>query len=152
MSELDEVENERKAKYNILVIDDDEGVCEVIQGYIESKFTVNFDYENDDEPESKFAQDSELEYYDEDFMENWWFNKLELDKLTEYKDDLLDSEYFFDELISELKKRDLTNRNSISFLFGEKGEHSTNEILFEYNGMDIESKPIEFIFKKEYEN
>ena len=47
MSELDEVENERKAKYNILVIDDDEGVCEVIQGYIESKFTVNFDYEND---------------------------------------------------------------------------------------------------------
>jgi len=112
---------------------------------------LNFDYENDDEPESEFAKDSELEYYDEDFMESWWFSKLELNKLTEYKDDLLDSEYFFDELIAELKNRDLTKRNSISFLFGENGEHSTNEMLFEYNGMKINNKPIEFVFRKEYE-
>ncbi|MDG5491997.1 immunity 22 family protein [Psychroserpens sp. SPM9] len=112
---------------------------------------LNFDYTNDDAPESEFAKDSELKYYDEDFMESWWFSKLELHKLTEYKDDLLDSEYFFDELISELKKRDLSNRHSISFLFGEKGEHSTNEMLFEYNGMKTIEKPIEFVFKKEYQ-
>ncbi|REG89167.1 immunity 22 family protein [Winogradskyella sediminis] len=112
---------------------------------------LNFDYENDDNPESEFAKDSELEYYDEDFMESWWFSKLELNKLTEYKDDLLDSEYFFDELIAELKNRDLTTRNSISFLFGENGENATNETLFEYNGMEMKDKPIEFVFKKEYE-
>ena len=111
----------------------------------------NFDYENEDEPESEFGKDAELEHYDEDFMESWWFNKLELNKLTEYKEDLLDSEYFFDELIAELKNRDLTNRNSISFLFGENGEHSTNEMLFEYNGMKKNNKPIEFVFRKEYE-
>ena len=112
---------------------------------------LNFNYENDDEPESKFAKDSGLEYYDEDFMESWWFSKLELNKLNEYKNDLLDSEYFFDELIVELKNRDLTNRNSISFLFGENGEHSTNEMLFEYNGMEMNNKPIEFVFRKKYE-
>jgi Immunity protein 22 len=112
---------------------------------------LNFDYTNDDEPESEFAKDSGLEYYDEDFMESWWFSKLELNELTEYKDNLLDSEYFFDELIAELKNRDLTNRNSISFLFGEKGAYPTNETLFEYNGMELNNKPIEFVFRKEYE-
>ena len=112
---------------------------------------LNFDYTNDDEPESEFAKDSGLEYYDEDFMESWWFSKLELNELTEYKDNLLDSEYFFDELIAELKNRDLTKRNSISFLFGEKGAYPTNEILFEYNGMELNNKPIEFVFRKEYE-
>ena len=112
---------------------------------------LNFDYTNDDEPESEFAKDSGLEYYDEDFMESWWFSKLELNELTEYKDHLLDSEYFFDELMAELKNRDLTNRNSISFLFGEKGAYSTNEILFEYNGMEPNNKPIEFVYRKEYE-
>ena len=98
------------------------------------KSYLNFDYTND-----------------EDFMESWWFSKLELNELTEYKDDLLDSEYFFDELIAELKNRDLTNRNSISFLFGEKGAYPTNEILFEYNGMESNNKPIEFVYRKEYE-
>ena len=112
---------------------------------------LKFDYKNEDESESEFGKDAELEYYDEDFMESWWFSKLELTKLNEYKDDLLDSEYFFDELIAELKNRDLTTRNSISFLFGENGEHSTNEMLFEYNGMKMNNKPIEFVFRKEYE-
>ena len=112
---------------------------------------LKFDYENEEEPKSEFGKDSGLNYYDEDFMESWWFSKLELNKLTEYKDDLLDSEYFFDELIAELNNRDLINRNSISFLFGENGEHSTNEMLFEYNGMKMNNKPIEFVFRKEYE-
>lgn len=85
---------------------------------------LNFDYEN--EYESEFAKDAGLEYYDEDFMESWWFDKLGLNKLTEYKEVLLESEYFFDELIAELKTKDLTNRNFISFLFGENGEYSTN--------------------------
>jgi len=112
---------------------------------------LNFDYTNDDQPESEFAKDSGLEYYDEDFMESWWFSKLELNELTEYKDHLLDSEYFFDELMAELKNINLTNRNSISFLFGEKGAYSTNEILFEYNGMESNNKAIEFVYRKEYE-
>ena len=89
---------------------------------------LNFDYNNDDEPESDFAKDSGLKYYDEDFIESWWFSKLELNKLIEYKDDLLDSEYFFDELIEELKSRDLSTRNSISFLFGEDGKNSIDGI------------------------
>lgn len=111
---------------------------------------LNFDYENEDGLESEFGKDAELKYYDEDFMESWWFKKLELNKLYEYKDDLLDSEYFFDELIAELKNRDLTKRNSISFLFGEISQNSVNEILFEYKGMKTSNKPIEFVFRKEY--
>jgi hypothetical protein len=112
---------------------------------------LNFDYENESEPGSEFGKDTGLEYYDEDFMESWWFDKLELNKLTEYKDVLLESEYFFDELIVKLKTNDLTNRNFISFLFGENGEHSTNEMLFDYSGMSKNNKPIEFILKKEYQ-
>ncbi|MBR9846973.1 MAG: hypothetical protein GYB35_13095 [Algicola sp.] len=112
---------------------------------------LNFDYENEEEPESEFAKDTGLEYYDEDFMESWWFNELNLNELSEYKDDLLDSEYFFDELITELEKRNLDNRNFISFLFGENGINSTNEILFEYKGIETNDKPIEFVFKKEYQ-
>lgn len=84
-------------------------------------------------------------------MESWWFKELELNKLIEYKNNLLDSEYFFDELIVELKNKDLTNRNSIMFLFGENGEYPTNEMLFEYNGMRMKNKSIEFVFRKEYE-
>lgn len=112
---------------------------------------LDFNYENDEEPESEFSKDSGLGYYDEDFMESWWFEELELNKLIEYKDDLLDSQYFFDELIAELKNKNLSNYNSITFLFGENGEYSTNEMLFEYNGMKMSNKPIEFIFRKEYE-
>lgn len=112
---------------------------------------LNLNYENDDEPKSEFAKDSGLEYYDDDFMESWWFNKLESNKLKEYKDDLLDSEYFFDELILELNNRDLTNRNSITFLFGENGEFPTNQMLFKYKGIIKKDKPIEFVFQKEYQ-
>lgn len=112
---------------------------------------LNIDYENDDNSESKFAKDAGIGDYDEDFMESWWFDNLELNKLIEYKEDLLDAEYFFDELIAELRNRDLTKRNTISFLFGEKGTYPTNEMLFEYNGAKVSNKPIEFVFRKEYE-
>ncbi|MBR9847706.1 MAG: hypothetical protein GYB35_17155, partial [Algicola sp.] len=101
--------------------------------------------------ESKFGKDAELGFYDEDFMESWWFEKLDLDNLTKYREDLLESEYFFNELILELKTRELSNRNSISFLFGENSQNPTNEMLFEYEGMKTIDKPIEFVFKKEYE-
>ncbi|WP_055434629.1 hypothetical protein [Lacinutrix algicola] len=74
-----------------------------------------------------------------------------LNKLIEYKEHILDSEYFFEELIVELKNFNLTNRNSITFLFGENGEHATNDMLFDYNGMKSKDKPIAFVFRKEYE-
>ena len=112
---------------------------------------LTFDYENEDEPISKFGTDSRLKYYDEDFMESWWFKKLDLNNLNEYKDDLLDSEYFFSDLLTELKNKDLSDRNSITFLFGEDGINTTNKMLFEYSGMDSRNKPIEFIFRKEYQ-
>lgn len=111
---------------------------------------LNFNYDNEDNPESQFAKDTGLKYYDEDFIESWWFDKLELNELMKYKDGLLDSEYFFDELIEVLKLKDLNNKNSISFLFGEKSENSINKMLFDYKGMTSLNKPIEFIFKKEY--
>ncbi len=112
---------------------------------------LSFNYHNNiDEPESPFCKDTGLEYYDEDSMESWWFEEMSITHLLTYKDNLFDSTYFFDELIIELKKYDLTHRNFISFLFGEEGSHSLNENLFEYNGMKSKNKPIEFVFKKEY--
>ncbi|WP_299387589.1 immunity 22 family protein [uncultured Lacinutrix sp.] len=112
---------------------------------------LNFDYENEDDPKSKFGKDAELEYYDEDFMESWWLEDISLNNLIEHKDNILDSEYFFEELIAELKHWNLTNKNSITFLFGEDGEHATNDMLFDYNGMKSKDKPIAFVFRKEYE-
>lgn len=112
---------------------------------------LSFDYENEDDPESEFGKDAGLGYYDEDFLESWWLNNMDLNSLLEHKDKLLDSEYFFDELITELGNRDLSKRNTISFLFGENGENSVNEMLFKYNGIESKNKPIEFVFKKEYE-
>ncbi|WP_299123415.1 immunity 22 family protein [uncultured Tenacibaculum sp.] len=111
---------------------------------------LNIDYSNDDLPQSKFGKDVGLEYYDDDFMESWWFKKLNLNELKEYKEDLLDSEHFFDELIIELSKRNLDKRNTILFLFGENGENPINEVLFNHNNHSVNNKRIEFIFRKEY--
>ena len=111
---------------------------------------MKFDYENEDNSISQFGKDAELEYYDEDYIESWWFEKLEINNLIENQEDLLDSKYFFEELITELKKRNLNNRNFISFLFGEVGTNQTNEILFQYEEINSTEKPIEFVFKKEY--
>jgi hypothetical protein len=111
---------------------------------------LKFDYENEDNSISQFGKDAELEYYDEDYIESWWFEKFEINNLIENQEDLLDSKYFFEELITELKKRNLNNRNFISFLFGEVGTNQTNEILFQYEGINSTEKPIEFVFKKEY--
>ncbi|WP_298307960.1 immunity 22 family protein [Flavobacterium sp.] len=111
---------------------------------------LKFNYENEENPISKFGIDAELEYYDEDYIESWWFEKLEINNLVEYQDELIDSNYFFDELLIELKERNLNNINYISFLFGEIGSNPTNEILFEYSGLKSTEKPIEFVFKKEY--
>ncbi|MCO6173950.1 immunity 22 family protein [Flavobacterium sp. NRK F10] len=112
---------------------------------------LKFDYENEDEPTSQFGKDVELEYYDEDYIESWWFKKLEINNIIQNQDVLPDSQYFFEELISELKKKDLNTFTFITFLFGEIGTYETNEMLFEYSGMRSTEKPVEFIFKKEYE-
>jgi hypothetical protein len=111
---------------------------------------LKFDYENEDNSISQFGKDAELEFYDEDYIESWWFEKLKINNLIENQDDLLDSKYFFDDLISELKTRNLNNINFITFLFGEVGNNQANEILFEYQGINSKENPLEFVFKKEY--
>lgn len=108
------------------------------------------DYEDEDEAMDlpRFAKDAGLGWYDEDFIESWWFEKLEINKLQEYRAALLDSEYFFDDLIAELKTCDISNYNTITFLFGEKG---TNEMLFNYEKTSEEDVPIKFVLKKQYQ-
>jgi len=108
----------------------------------------SFNYEDDDI--SQFAKDSELEYYDEDFIESWWFEKLSISELKENKDVVLDSEYFFDDLIVELSKQNISTYNTITFLFGEKGENGSNQDLFDYESSN-DQKTIRFVFKKEYQ-
>ena len=110
---------------------------------------LQFDYENDEI--STFGKEAALEYYDEDFIESWWFEKLELSKLNEYREELLDAEFFFDDLLLELKHKNLEDKNFITFLFGEISNNSVNEFLFDYKGMTSTSKVLEFVFKKEYE-
>jgi hypothetical protein len=110
---------------------------------------LQFDYENDEI--SNFGKEAALDYYDEDFIESWWFEKLEISKLLEYKDKLLDAEFFFDELLLELKHKNLEDKNFITFLFGEISNNSVNEFLFDYKDMTSTSKVLEFVFKKEYE-
>ena len=108
---------------------------------------LEINYANQDNPESQFGRDVGLEYYDEDFMESWWFENLELNIVSERNGALPDSKHFYDDLVNELKTRSFTNRNSITFMFGDE---SSNELLFNYSGMDSTEKPIEFVFRKEY--
>ncbi|MVO07540.1 hypothetical protein GOQ30_00010 [Flavobacterium sp. TP390] len=108
----------------------------------------SFNYEDDDI--SQFVKDSELEYYDEDFIESWWFEKLSISELKENKEVVLDSEYFFDDLIVELSKQNISTYNTITFLFGEKGENASNQDLFDYESSN-DQKTIRFVFKKEYQ-
>ena len=108
-------------------------------------------YDNEDAPTSLFGKDTKIDYYDEDFIESWWFKQLDLDVLNEYKNDLLDAEYFFDDLIEQLKTLDLTKWNTITFLFGEIGTYPTNEFLFNYESPSTKDVPIDFVFKKEYQ-
>ncbi len=111
---------------------------------------LNFDYDDEGEAQSPFGNDAELEFYEEDFMESWWFEKLSLDNIIEYKDNLLDAKYFFDDLLAQIKTIDLNNRNFISFLFGETGNNAANEILFDYKGIEAKSQTLAFVFRKEY--
>lgn len=97
---------------------------------------------------SKFAKDAGLGWYDEDFIESWWFDKLEINKLKEYRTALLDFEYFFDDLIEVLKTSDISSYNTITFLFGKKG---ANEMLFNFENRSKENVPIKFVLKKQYE-
>ncbi len=106
------------------------------------------DEEEDNLDLSEFAIDANIGWYDEDFIESWWFEKLEINKLQEYRTALLDSEYFFDDLIAELKTCDISNYNIITFLFGKKG---VNEMLFHYKNPFRKNVPIKFILKKQYE-
>jgi hypothetical protein len=110
---------------------------------------LQFDYENDEI--STFGKEAALEYYDEDFIESWWFEKLEISKLLEYKDKLLDAEFFFDELLLELKHKNLEDKNFITFLFGEISNNSVNDFLLDYKGLTTPNNALEFVFKKEYE-
>ncbi len=110
---------------------------------------LSFNYEDDEI--SQFAKDAKLEYYNEDFIESWWFEKLSISELKENKDIVLDSEYFFNDLIAELTKQNISNYNTITFLFGESGENGFNEDLFDYKNMNNQIKSIKFIFKKVYQ-
>ena len=110
---------------------------------------LQFDYENDEI--SNFGKEAALDYYDEDFIETWWFEKLEIAKLHEYKDELLDSEFFFEELLSELEHKNLEDKNFITFLFGEISSNAVNEFLLDYKGLTTPNNALEFVFKKEYE-
>ena len=111
---------------------------------------LRINYDDNGNSISRFGVDAGLENYDQDFMESWWFEKFDVNKLIEFKEDLLDSDYFYEELIAELRTRNPNDINFISFIFGELSENPINEILFEYNETYSIQKTIEFILKKEY--
>ncbi|MDP8051714.1 immunity 22 family protein [Pasteurella atlantica] len=58
---------------------------------------LSFNYEN--EEVSRLCKDTGLDYYDEDFIESWWFETLEINNLLNNKDYLSDSEYFLMNLL-----------------------------------------------------
>lgn len=111
------------------------------------------DYDDDfvdEEPNSQFGKDAGLEDYDDGFMESWWFENLTVEHVLANRESLLDAEHFFDDLIETLKNRDLSGKNTISFMFGMLGKNPANEDLFDYDDMAPANKPIALIFKKEY--
>lgn len=111
---------------------------------------MSTEYDEDGNSFSAFGTDVQLEYFDEDFIESWWFEQLDMKTLLEYKPGLLDQEYFFDQVEAALQKVNLSDFNTITFLFGETKSYGVNKDLFDYKGMDGTGKPIEFLLKVEY--
>lgn len=110
---------------------------------------MSFNYDNEDNPQSKFGIDSGLGWYDEDFKESWWFKKNVLIQLEKYGNGILFSEYFFADFMKKLSSYDLGQKNTIIFLFGEEG--GFNENLFQYKRLQPKKGLVEFFFSKEYE-
>lgn len=111
---------------------------------------LDCNYDDEDQPISKFGKDAGLLYYDEDAMESWWFLELTVDRVIEYKDNLPDNELYFDDLLAALQRKDFGSTNFISFMFGESGAHETNEMLFAYEGIPGHTKALTFVFRKTY--
>lgn len=108
-----------------------------------------FNYKDEDNPTSKFSEDSEVYWFDEDFIESWWFEKIDLITLKKYGTGFFDEACFFDEFMTKVQGYNLDNWNSVIFLFGK--QNGANEKLFQYSGMSSKSKVIEFVFRKTYE-
>lgn len=83
-------------------------------------------YETEDDIYSEFGKTVGLNWYDEDFIECWWFEKLDFDTLEKYRKGILHHEYFYDDLLQLLYSIEIENFNSITFLFGEKAKYSIN--------------------------
>jgi hypothetical protein len=106
-----------------------------------------FKYDEDENASSQFGSETGLDYYDEDFMESWWDDNLDLSFIDSRKNGLLDAKHFNQELIEHLKDIDFTKFNFISFLYGEK---SNNAKLFNYKSERIKSTHLKLVFKKAY--
>lgn len=96
---------------------------------------------------SKFGIDASIEWYDEDFMESWWYEKLDTDTLIRDKETILDPEYFYDDMIEKLKNEDLSAYNTIHFLFGSERD---NLFLFNFNNQPKNTENLKFVFRKEF--
>ncbi len=130
-------------------------VCVWLGKFTSKDFFYNnylaFDYEDqDDTIVSPFGKDAGLRWYDEDFIESCWRGEMTMSELQNSRTGLLDSDHFFDDLLVELRKVDLSDFNTITFLFGDKNGRGVNTDLFDYDWTSAVS-PLRFVMKKVYE-
>lgn len=105
------------------------------------------DYEKDD-ANSLFGNEIKVDYYDEDFMESWWFESLDLDVLETHSEVILHSEHFYADFLEQLDATVLAKYNTLIFLFGEQGEYPINEFLFESTAFKQKETSIQFVYRK----
>ncbi|HZY79482.1 MAG TPA: immunity 22 family protein [Cyclobacteriaceae bacterium] len=102
---------------------------------------VAFNYENEDDVSSKFANDIGLPYFDEDFMESVFYNSQP--EILDY----LGRRSFVDnkEVLSKVTSMGLGDNNSVISITGFKDRGLVNEELFDYQPVQIEKDYLVFV-------
>lgn len=115
---------------------------------IELNKYMQFEYDNNGDAYSKFVEHSQLEWFDEDYMEIHFLQHPMIKNIEYIKNHFLDADLFFDDFLKSLETIDTTSFNSLIFLYGKKG---INEALFEHlDSTSLETHPIQLVFKKVY--
>ena len=76
-----------------------------------------WDYADEDHSTSPFTLASGIKWYDEDFIESWWFDELTLERLNNNVQGLPNHYWFWEGVNQTLASQELSAYNTITFLF-----------------------------------
>jgi hypothetical protein len=112
---------------------------------------IEWKYSSDDnvEPTSKFAVDSELISYDVDFLESAFLDST--DKVLTTLENFSYIEYYKDNLFEKINSLDISDKNSIIAITGKRSINGDiNSQLFDGNFTTTDEKKLQFVGAYKY--